>query len=1167
MPQNLLDQFETISAKIEAERFGAVDFSVLFGLGEQAPYDPEADKLRAERHFTAMLALHTLRLHICLVLAERGYRDCAKQIQPEFAEVVETIKAIEHDWTMTDELYCDAMDLILLLAPQNRDNLLRRLNFQTRRKIKVLAPMRYFVFYLAEEMAHYYQENGFMEESLTIHSNLIYLSEARNSAFPDMHREAVARVLDVLVDLDQKRTAEIGDAQLKYFRGTSDFSTSRFYWYYAFALDAVERSAEAAPLFALCHKLCLEVEGERSWIGARAKQMTCLHLLDSNSPDDVNTAEAYLWDFLKRIDEHDFSDADGLQSEIVGGMTRYALLVHHMDTQSLKPFLSELLRFRKFCEAYEDNPQQPRLKIRVAENLLCGYYLEVGDYLQAAQAARNALKAVPPEGVLQIPSDTLLYSNMLLCFSAMNDTEQMVDLAQLLAEKLNQEDLQSADYYRLTYLLETVERKLGLSMDDRIDTYKRQLIQLSARLQSGNTTELDESGVAFALLVMEMISTIWDTFDGTYQILDCCQSILTYLLDHPRIYSFSDSQSAIAWMELAWTAWMRHNPEALAYIDRSMAHAESLPAFGEGRISLTSLAAAIYCDMGSQDKAIQLAQKTLTGVTAAWQKATSYLNDHRICQMLSFVQRSFNNCYAILRTLQSDEVLYEQLLCFKNLPELVGCERNRLLRLAPVDEHLKRQIFQLQDRLADAQWSDAIQGTQMSAKMTQQLQELEADFATKFPQNMSFTKISYTSVVQALPEDAVLVEYYFVPGKSALSGRPYTKEDWELDVFVVHKHMGEARLHRIKLPRADVILEKASRFIEILQRNEIGSGNREPLRAELYRKLIMPVFPWIEGAKMLYIAPDADLCNLPFEILYADGSVPLGNNFKVCRLICGRDLLSNIGGMHGHGTPFVLGDPDYEAGKESLCSDMNCNAPKDFIPVKPLPFSGLEAKRVSLRCHTRPYTRAAATKYALQRALPCKIIHLATHGNFDVSMETDSLYSARLLFAGYNYCWLPCNMQDAEFGNSILTADEISRMDLHETELVVLSACKSGMSDPSYDSVQGLLSAFSAAGVHWIVSHIWQANDFSTPILMDAFYDAYLYRGMDVPDALRYAKAYLRGATIGELRQNGWLTLQQDSRISQAVANVLTALARAADHRKPFTDEAFWGGFICHQCR
>lgn len=1166
MPQNLREQFKAISEKIEAERFGTVDFSVLLGLGEQVPYDPEADKLRAEHHFTAMLALHTIQIHTCLTLAERGYRDYAKQIQPEFAEIVEAIKAIEHNWTMPDELYCDATDLVLLLAPQNRENLLRRLNFRTRRKIRVLTPMRYFVFYLAEEMARYYQENNFIEESLTIRSNLICLSETRNAAFPEMHREAVARVLDVLVDLNQKRTAEIGDAQLKYFQGTSDFSTSRFYWYYAFALNAVERSAEAAPLFELCHKMCLEVEGERSWIGARAKQMACLYLLDSNRPEDVKVAEAYLWDFLKRIDEQDFNNTDRLQTEIVGGLTQYALLVHHMNTQTLKPFLPELLRFRRFCEVYEDDPQQPRLKIRVAENLLCGYYWEVGDYLQAVQAAKNALEAVPPKGVLRIPPDTLLYSNMLLSFSAMNDTEQMVDLAQLLAEKLEQEDLRNADYYRLMYLLENVEKKLGLPMDNRIDTYRQELIHLSEQLQGGNATELDEGGVALALSVMGMISTIWNTFEVTYQELDCCQRILTYLLDHPWTYPFSDSQSVLAWMELAWTAWMRHKPEALAYIDQSMAYARSLPTFGEGRISLTSLAAVMYCDMGIQDKAIQMAEETLTGVTAAWQKATAYLNDHRICQMLSFVQRSFNDCYAMLRTWQSDEALYGQLLCFKDLPGLVGRERNRLLQLAPVDEHLKRQIFQLQDRLADAQWNDAIQGTHTVAEITQQLQKLETDFAAKFPQNISFTKISYNSVVQALPEDAAIVEYYFVPGRSALSGRPYTKETWELDVFVVRKHMGEVQLRRIRLPRADVILEKASKFIQILQGGEITSGDRMTLRAELYRNLITPVFPWLGGVKTLYIAPDAELCNLPFEILYADGSVPLGDNFNVCRLICGRDFLFNATGMQGHGTPFILGDPDYEAGRGTLGSDMNCSASGDVIPVKPLPFSGLEAERVGRRCHIRPYTGSAATKYALQRALPCRIIHLATHGEFDVSMETDSLYSACLLFAGYN-CWLANGMQDTEFGNSILTADEISRMDLQETELVVLSACMSGMSDSSYDSVQGLLSAFSAAGVHWIVSHLWQANDFSTPILMDAFYDAYLYKYMDVPDALRYAKAYLRGVTVGDLRQNGWLTPRQDSRISGAVANELEKIAKAADHRKPFADESLWGGFICHQCR
>ena len=148
-----------------------------------------------------------------------------------------------------------------------------------------------------------------------------------------------------------------------------------------------------------------------------------------------------------------------------------------------------------------------------------------------------------------------------------------------------------------------------------------------------------------------------------------------------------------------------------------------------------------------------------------------------------------------------------------------------------------------------------------------------------------------------------------------------------------------------------------------------------------------------------------------------------------------------------------------------------------------------------------------------------------------------------------------------------MTADEISRMDLHQTNLVVMSACQSGLGDTTSGSTQGLMSAFSAAGVRWIVSHMWEASDFATPILMDAFYNAHLNMGLEVPEALQYAKNYLRTATIGELRRNGWLDIPRNSKLSEKSIDAILEMREANDRRKPFADEFFWGGFVVHKSR
>ena len=179
----------------------------------------------------------------------------------------------------------------------------------------------------------------------------------------------------------------------------------------------------------------------------------------------------------------------------------------------------------------------------------------------------------------------------------------------------------------------------------------------------------------------------------------------------------------------------------------------------------------------------------------------------------------------------------------------------------------------------------------------------------------------------------------------------------------------------------------------------------------------------------------------------------LQDQYKVCRLVSGRDLLFCDDLESTEGSSFILGDPNYDSERGERSHSHSRGAQMSLEPVAELPFSGVEAARIGQRCRSRICTGDAATKFALQDALPCRIIHLATHGVFDDQLETDSLYASHLVFAGYNK-WVSNKTESSYCGNGVLTADEISRMDLKKTELVVLSACQSGIGDTSYGSVR-----------------------------------------------------------------------------------------------------------------
>ena len=139
------------------------------------------------------------------------------------------------------------------------------------------------------------------------------------------------------------------------------------------------------------------------------------------------------------------------------------------------------------------------------------------------------------------------------------------------------------------------------------------------------------------------------------------------------------------------------------------------------------------------------------------------------------------------------------------------------------------------------------------------------------------------------------------------------------------------------------------------------------------------------------------------------------------------------------------------------------------------------------------------------------IIHIATHGFFlpveesrknlfmmqrmgDQQQEratVDPMLRSGLIMAGGNKAWLgekiPENIEDG-----VLTAKEISHMDLRGTDLVVLSACETGLGDVSSEGVFGLQRSFKQAGVQTLVMSLWEVSDKATSYMMTEFYSGLL---------------------------------------------------------------------------
>lgn len=103
----------------------------------------------------------------------------------------------------------------------------------------------------------------------------------------------------------------------------------------------------------------------------------------------------------------------------------------------------------------------------------------------------------------------------------------------------------------------------------------------------------------------------------------------------------------------------------------------------------------------------------------------------------------------------------------------------------------------------------------------------------------------------------------------------------------------------------------------------------------------------------------------------------------------------------------------------------------------------------------------------------------------------------------------------AGIDDDILFAEEVSMMDLRNTDLVVLSACETGLGElREGEGVFGLRKAFRIAGAKTVVSALWSIPDEQTTDLMGE-----LYRSSDLSIAERIRGAQL--SLIDKMRRDG----------------------------------------------
>ena len=104
-----------------------------------------------------------------------------------------------------------------------------------------------------------------------------------------------------------------------------------------------------------------------------------------------------------------------------------------------------------------------------------------------------------------------------------------------------------------------------------------------------------------------------------------------------------------------------------------------------------------------------------------------------------------------------------------------------------------------------------------------------------------------------------------------------------------------------------------------------------------------------------------------------------------------------------------------------------------------------------------------------------------------VGVGVSPLQRSGLLLAGCNKAWrgepIPEGLEDG-----VLTAAEIASLDFNRCDIVVLSACETGLGEITDEGVLGLQRAFKNSGVNTIIMSLWDVDDHATSLMMQSFY-------------------------------------------------------------------------------
>lgn len=259
-------------------------------------------------------------------------------------------------------------------------------------------------------------------------------------------------------------------------------------------------------------------------------------------------------------------------------------------------------------------------------------------------------------------------------------------------------------------------------------------------------------------------------------------------------------------------------------------------------------------------------------------------------------------------------------------------------------------------------------------------------------------------------------------------------------------------------------------------------------------------------ASAVYLSADGVFNQINLEAIPTPDGKYVIDNTNIVLVSNTRDLYERRRDARGkarNNTAYMVGNPTFY-----LATTNNAT-------ISPLPGTEEEVLQLDFLLkqkgwETKDFVEAAAAEEAVKSVSSPRIFHIATHGLYrrsreislsdqikgnETIMTQNPLLRTGLLLTGAGDLLSKTN-HNYNIDNGILTAYEAMSLNLDQTDLVVLSACETGLGDVRQgEGVYGLQRAFLVAGARVLIMSMFRVDDEATRKLMLNFYQKWLAGG------------------------------------------------------------------------